>query len=180
MAFVPIQALKEMTKGNIFFETGTHKGDGIQSALEVGFDQIISIEIDKHFVEVSSNRFAKEISNGQVQIFEGDTLKIMGDVIEKINEHITFWLDAHWDVGSSICGEKKCPLYEELNFIKNHQIKNHLILIDDMRLMGSPEAWGVNVHKEKIIENILKINKDYKFSYINTPPFGEDVLVAQI
>jgi len=71
-------------------------------------------------------------------------------------------------------------LFEELGFIKNHPIKNHLILIDDMRWLGGG-LWGVGVQKEQIIERIKEINSEYKISYTNGhPSFIDDIMVAQI
>jgi len=176
------QTLKSFKHGNVFLETGAHFGDGINEALNVGFNKIISIEIEQKFIDMCNNRFSNEVASGRVQIIKGDTLKIMGEIIVNINEPITFWLDAHWD-NDGEHGEKLCPLFEELGFIKNHPIKNHLILIDDMRCMGGG-LWGTGVQKEKIIEHIKEINSEYKISYtngdLNHPAYIDDIMVAQI
>ena len=173
------QTLKLFKQGNIFIETGAHVGDGIYEALEAGFEKIISMEIEQKFVDICTNRFSNEILSGRIRIIKGDTLKIMGEIIENINEPITFWLDAHWD-NDGAHGEKLCPLFEELSFIKNHPIKNHLILIDDMRCLGGG-LWGAGVQKEQIIERIKEINSEYKISYTNGHPvFIDDIMIAQI
>jgi len=178
------QTLKLFKQGNVFFETGSSMGGGIYEALNVGFEKIISIEIEQKFIDVCTNRFSNEVASGRVQIIKGDTLKIMGDIIEKINEPITFWLDAHWD-GDGVHGENLCPIFEELAFIKNHPIKNHLILIDDMRCMGDrSNGWGCDIQREKIIEIIKKINPEYKISYTNGdlthPAYINDIMVSYI
>lgn len=177
------QTLKMFKKGNIFFETGSHRGDGIRGALDAGFQLIISVEIEQKFIDICKNRFPKEVEYGKVQIIKGDTQKIMGEVINNINEPMTFWLDAHWD-GDGDHGENLCSLYEELNFIKCHPIKDHLILIDDMRLMGGG-MWGSNIQKEKIISLVKQINNNYQISYtdgdLTVPELAKnDIMVAQV
>ena len=39
--------LTKYTNNNIFIETGTYDGKGIEQALESGFKQVYSIEIDE-------------------------------------------------------------------------------------------------------------------------------------
>ncbi len=167
--------LNKIEHGNIFFETGSHKGDGINFALVESFKRIISIEIEQKFIDICENRFKNEIESGVIQIIKGDSLKVMGDIINKIDEPITFWLDAHWDC-DGIHGDKLCPLYEELITIKNHHIKNHIILIDDMRCLGGGN-WGDGIYYDKIIEILKEINKDYKFSFVDGV-VKNDILVA--
>ena len=74
---------------------------------------------------------------------------------------ITFWLDSHWsgvaDVGCD--PETICPILYELDQIKKHPIKSHVIMIDDIRLM-IPEHFKVT--KEEIVNKIMEINPAYK------------------
>ena len=157
-----LNTLKMFKRGNVFVETGTLHGDGISKALAAGFRKIYSIDIDPGMVEPAKKLFAK---NPEVEIILGDTKRVMGDVLSKINEQCTFWLDAHWDMGP-VCGEVICPLYDELNFIKNHPIKNHLILIDDMRIVGNGHHhWGKTVQKDSIVAMIKQINSGYSIAY---------------
>ena len=34
---------------NIFFETGTHHGDGVLKALKLNFNKVLSVEIDQNY-----------------------------------------------------------------------------------------------------------------------------------
>lgn len=179
--------LNAFKKGNVFVETGTFMGDGINNALKAGFQKIYSIEVAQQYIKLTSERFRKEIEEGIVNIIFGDSKLVMGDVIKNIDEPITFWLDAHWDYGPGK-GEVYCPLYEELTFIKNHKLKDHLILIDDMRVIGNASHhWGKTVQRDRIIELINEINQDYKISYTEGdlgPDEGglraNDILVASV
>jgi hypothetical protein len=149
--------------GNIFIETGTLYGDGIKKALDAGFGRVISIDIDPAIVEAAKKQFAN--AHQRVEIILGDSKKALAETISTINEPCTFWLDAHWDMGP-VCGEVICPLYDELTAIKNHPIKNHRILIDDMRIIGNPHHhWGKTVQKDAIIAMLKQINPNYSIAY---------------
>ena len=54
---MPIQFDLSEYKSPIFIETGTYNGDGVVKALEYGFEQIYSIEIDKDRYEYCKKKF---------------------------------------------------------------------------------------------------------------------------
>lgn len=54
-------------------------------------------------------------------------------MLDNINERITFWLDGYYSCCDTALGKYWSPLIQELEHIKNHSIKNHIILIDDMQ-----------------------------------------------
>jgi hypothetical protein len=146
-----------------FFETGTSGGEGVKIALEVGFEKIFTVEID----EVQYNRvkeiYQKEISEGRLFMFLGDSFVVMPEILEKfIDKQCTFWLDAHVDGGPT--GVKRCPLLDELDYIKKYSHLNHKILIDDRRCFGG-NWWGKGITEQMVIEKIKDLNNDYKISY---------------
>ena len=112
---------------NVFVETGSNKGDGIQHALNAGFPLIKSVELNHKIYEKCVERF-KDKDN--VILFEGSSGDLLWDMIKDIETPITFWLDAHKSL--------KSPFIKELNVIKRHPIKTHSILIDDVRCMSGP------------------------------------------
>jgi len=160
----------------IFFETGTYLGDSVELALKVGFSKIISIEIEEYLQKENTKKFQQQINEGKVTLITGDTILVMEDIIKRINQPTTFWLDAHVDLG--ITGIKKCPLYEELDFIAKSNIKTHTILIDDVRLFGD-KHWGTGINLNEIKNKILSINPNYKFTF-EDGHVPSDVLVAYI
>lgn len=163
-------------KNPIFFETGTYLGDSVDLALKVGFSKIISVEIEEYLQKENITKFKQQIDEGKVELVIGDTILVMEDIIKKINQPTTFWLDAHVDRG--ITGIKKCPLYEELNFIAKSNIKTHTILIDDVRLFGSGN-WGDGISMGEIKNKILQINPNYNITFEDGHvPY--DILVAHI
>jgi hypothetical protein len=84
-------------------------------------------------------------------------------IMEVINEPVLFWLDAHIDDSS--------VTYNELKIIKNHHIKTHTLLIDDINLY---------FNKNELIDNILKINPDYMIGYESTWRGNDEILVAKL
>jgi hypothetical protein len=159
----------------VFIETGSFIGDGIQQALEAGFQKVISIELSEKYYNVCKERFK---GDPRVFIHKGDSYKVLPVVISEINEKITFWLDGHHSCGDTALGDYWAPLIQELDAIKNHKIKDHTILIDDMRCWKEPNP--VHGFSEiDIIKKLKEINIDYKTIFIDGGE-PEDILVASI
>jgi hypothetical protein len=158
-----------------FIETGSHLGNGIQQALDAGFKKVISIELSDKYFTHCENRFK---DNDNVKIVKGDSFKVLPEVIKDIDEPITFWLDGHHSCGDTALGEHWAPLMQELDVIKSHDVKNHTILIDDMRCWEEPnEVHGF--YKDDIFEKLKEINPDYKLSYEHGNQ-ADDVLAAHL
>ena len=159
-----------------FLETGTANGDCVRLALEVGFEKIFSIELNNFLQEENIKNYQSFIDEGRVNLITGDSLLELSNIIPALDKPTTFWLDAHVDDGPA--GVKKCPLYEELRSIKLSSIKNHTILIDDMRCIGSGN-WGVGIDIDTLIRLILEINPNYRICFEDGSVPG-DVLAASI
>lgn len=160
---------------DVFVETGCYLGNGIQLALDAGFKQIHSLEADINYYNSTKYRFR---NNSQVTIFYGDSSVDLWDVIKDIDQPITFWLDAHIYPPRSD-GGKNCPLIEELEQIKKHPIKTHIILIDDMHCCNT-ESFDF-LGREDFIKKLLEINPDYHIFYVDGGDAGEyknNVMVA--
>lgn len=165
----------EKYPNDVFIETGSYLGDGIQQALDAGFKNIISIELSDKYYNISKNRF---INNTNVTVIKGDSFKVLPDLIKNINCPITFWLDGHHSCGDTALGEYWTPLMQELEVIKNHHVKNHTIMIDDMRCWELPnEVHGF--YKEDIFNKLRDINPYYIFTY-EDGGVKNDILVANI
>lgn len=152
--------LKYKEDKTVFIETGTNTGDGIANALALEFEQIFSIEIDPINYNVAKERW-KNYKN--VTILLGDTANHIQSIIENISTPVFFWLDAHFNTSE--------PTYKELKFIKEHKIKTHTILIDDMSLYFSLP------HIEQTIKDI---NPNYVISYEPTWRTQKEILAAKV
>lgn len=158
-----------------FVETGSYKGDGIQYAIKAGFKSIKSVELSLALFSHCENRFR---NNPCINLYLGKSVDKLGFMIKKIEESITFWLDAHYSEGITVKGDEMSPILKELAIIEKHPIKTHTILIDDRRLFGTPH-FGI-VKEEDITKALKRINKDYHISNdTGHPDYPKDVLVAK-
>lgn len=157
-----IYTLFNENKGNhnTFIETGTHTGGGINIALSCGFKKLYSVEINPEFYNFSKERWK---NRSEVSLYLGDSKSEFPNILSQINEPSMFWLDAHISDGNST--------YIELDYLKNHSIKNHTILIDDISLYFD---------RQNIIEELIKINPNYNISYGKTWRGDQEILIAKI
>lgn len=158
----------------IFIETGSCMGDGINNALQAGFKEVHSIEISQHFLDICKNRFR---GDSRVHLHFGDSSIVLRDVLSKVNNRVTFWLDGHYSWNGTGRGNTNTPILQELAIIAEHPIKNHTILIDDVREFGTVEFDFIDV--EDIISMLRTINPDYRISF-EDGYIANDVLVAEI
>lgn len=98
-------------------------------------------------------------------------------MIAEIDEPITFWLDAHAG-NSATAGRIYAPLLHELEIIGAHKIKDHVILIDDIRLFG--QGIWVNISVDKVMAIIRAINPKYTFRFCDSRGYPQDILVAVV
>lgn len=166
-----------------FIETGTFKCEGVALALQAGFENVDSIEIFEEFY----TKAIKTISNPNVKFHLGSSESTLWDVIKDKNDKITFWLDAHYsgptpdsfqetkiETGTPM-SNVKTPLIKELEIIGKHPIKNHIIMIDDIRCCGTD--YFDYLTKEDLEKAILNINPNYKIIYEDSWE-PKDILVA--
>ena len=93
-------------------------------------------------------KFSKEIQENKVHLFLGDSNKRIKEMLDLIKEPSLIFLDGHFNNGE--------PLWGELEAIKNHFIKEHTIIVDDV-----PNYFGDgSIVKEKLLE----INPNYTFA----------------
>lgn len=152
---------------SVFYETGTYHGEMVQEFLLVA-QKIISVELAKH-LHASAVRKFKDYSH--VTIHHGDSASIIANTIQTINERIFFWLDAHYSRGETALGSKETPIVEELISIGEHSIKNHVILVDDIRCFNGTMQYPT---VEELKTEILKINQNYQIT------IDGDILVAKV
>jgi hypothetical protein len=151
---------------NAFVETGSLVGGGIDAALEAGFKSVYSIELSDKYYNICLDKYR---GKDNVHIIKGDSGLLLYGVIKDIDSKITFWLDGHHSGGDTAWGIANSPIMYELDLIKKHHIKDHIILVDDMRGFNDAD----------IRAKILEINKNYRFYYENGY-CPNDVLVAKV
>jgi len=129
----------------IFFETGTHQGDSVRDAIRLGYEKIISVEILPELQSVNQEYFK---DYPQVHLYTGDSNQLITEMLTLVDSPALFWLDGHFEHGM--------PVWAELEAIKNHPIKTHTIIIDDIGLLYPND-------QDQLKQKILEINPAYQF-----------------
>ena len=171
-----------------YFETGLwDPRDDVSSkkALSCGFNKVYCIEIREDWINLGNEIFKDEILKGRCNLYLDDSTnmeKYMNN--EELKNRTIFFLDAHVD-NINICNfKKRCPLFEELEAIKNIERKDNIILIDDLRIIKNPYPWDESTYGninflDNIKNKILEINKNYKFKTLDGY-ISDDVLMAYL
>ena len=107
-----------------------------------------------------------------IYLYNWNSEEFLEYILKTVKHKSLFWLDAHYSGGLTKFHLKKCPVLDELNQIKKHSIKEHTILIDDMRLFGTDAHDNIKI--SELTDLIKSINPKYKLTFEN------DILVAEV
>jgi hypothetical protein len=184
-----LEALRQEFGCVHYCETGLFdpRGDvSLKRALAANFTRVQSIEIRPDYVRMGQFAFKEAIAAGRCQIYQDDSVRLAKYLTDPsfVSERIMFFLDAHVDNIRIQGYQKRCPLFEELNAIASLARKDHLILIDDLRIIVRPRPWeeasyGNIDFLAAIKAKILEINPDYKFRTLDGQ-IRDDVLLAYV
>lgn len=139
---------------SVLVETGIYLGDMVE-AQGNNFKRIISIELDQHLYERAKHKFRKK---SHITIYQGDSSKILPQIMPTITESALFWLDGHYSAGFTAKGDKETPIYEELEVIFQDSTHDHILLVDDARLFTGQSDYQTI---EELSDFIRGKNKDY-------------------
>jgi hypothetical protein len=171
-----------------WFETGLwdpRSDVSSRKALSCGFDKVFCIEIRNDWVDLGKQEFKNYIEIGRYNLYLDDSTNMKKYLTSDIFKNKTmFFLDAHVDNGNIHNFKKRCPLFYELDAIKNLERKDHVILVDDLRIIKSSFPWGETSYGnidflQQIKDTILTINSEYKFGLLDGH-VKDDVLIAYI
>lgn len=163
-----IKVLKSKLKLNVFVETGTFKGETVESLKNI-FERIYSIELSQEYYTQAQEKF-KHFPH--VTLLQGDSSTQLAAVIPQLNnEAAIFWLDAHWCVASNTAGElSQCPLLGELQSIGQLHADS-VIIIDDARLfLSAPPAPHEITHWpsfNSIIKTLSSLSHSHHLIVVN-------------
>lgn len=174
---------------SVYFETGLwdpRDDVSCKKALQCNFDSVNCIEIREDWVELGKEVFADDIEKGRCRLIRDDSTNMASHFPkdEWSGAKVLFFLDAHVDNSNIHNYRRRCPLFEELDAISGLARKDHLILVDDLRILRNEHPWGENSFQninfvEKIVEKILEINPRYEFKTLNGH-VDDDVLFAYV
>lgn len=184
-----LESLRTKYNCKNYFETGLYdprKEVSSKTALKCNFGKVFSIEIREDWVNLGREVFKEEIESGRYTLYLDDSTN-MEQYLSNTNdfdERTIFFLDAHVDNSSIKNFKRRCPLFEELSSIKGLNRKDHIILVDDLRIIKNAYPWGETGFGkidflQQIKELILTINPEYKFDTLDGH-VKDDVLVAYV
>ena len=152
-----------------FFETGTYEGGGVTTALKSGYRRIISCDIDPcraRFVTGVFDRFP------QVQIICGLSVDVLADMLPKLEEPITFWLDAHDDIKYS-----PTPLLRELSLVLSRpQVCRDVVLIDDMRILRKKSKWACKTSFDALVRHVRSLAPNAHIEFHDSREGKDDIM----
>ena len=169
-----IDVFSKYTYNAIFIESGCYEGDGIVFALKAGYEKVYSVELSD---ELYFRCYEKFKDNPKVHVLHGSSGIKFRKILQEINSSATFWLDGHYSGGITAKGDTNTPLLQELEAIRNHHIKNHTIMIDDIRQLGTWDMDFITINS--VMDHLLSINPAYQFVFEHGF-IPDDVLVASI
>ena len=114
---------------DVVVETGTYFGV-TTALLAEAYKRVYTVEIDKTLFDVNAERFK---GAGNVTCLHGDSARLLPKILADLRTPAVFWLDAHYTGGITSKSDKNTPVLDELACIFAHEVKTHLILIDDAR-----------------------------------------------
>lgn len=124
----------------VLIETGS--GDGCTAVqLAEHFERVFTIEIseDKYF-----GVWGALLGYPHVLPIHGDSEEVLPHLLSKLDAPAVFWLDAHYDGGTSGRGQADTPIQRELfTVFANRRARPNVILIDDARFFGTDPAYPV-------------------------------------
>lgn len=143
-------------------ETGTYHGRMV-AAVRREFGKIITIELDEGLAQRTASRFAR---NKHITVLNGDSGKLLPQVLGDIQEPCLFWLDAHYSGEGTARAAEDSPVLREIGCILDNPIGGHVVLIDDARefdgsrgyptidslreFVGRRSGWSVSVESDII------------------------------
>ena len=165
----------------VFVETGTYTGDGIQRALDSGFETVYSCDVNRDFVNQAARRFA----DAKVTVVHGASSDVLPDILSRIDRRAVFFLDGHamppdstsrrFSPSTLLPGREDdpsayAPLRNELELILAHSVKGHVILIDDRQCFGT---WMFNgLTESEVRHTVVSSDPQYAFHHF------ENVLIC--
>jgi hypothetical protein len=134
-----IVTLTNKQKFESFVETGTYRGDMLaRISKKTSVNRILSIELDERLAAEAQLRFQK---NSRIKILQGDSGKVLVNIMPELPEPALFWLDGHYSGGVTALGATTTPIFAELQAIDSGKRNSDVILIDDIRLFNGDDGY---------------------------------------
>lgn len=164
-----VREYAERFKLRILVETGTYYGEMV-AAMKNRFAEIYSVEFDSALAQRAAKKFA---GKQHIRILEGDSQKVVPEVLQQIKEPALFWLDAGYYGWAGLQGDKQ-RLTVELEAILRDSRFRHVILMDDARgLNGQNGAPTVEQLKQRVEAEFPGRSVEVKYDILRITPCPE-------
>lgn len=164
---------KFKNKTQSFIETGSYMGDGIQLAIDSGFEKIYSIEISESHYKFCKDKFA---NNKNVKLIKGDSFFELKQLIDNSKDPFTYWLDGHYSGGTTGFGELEFPIMVELESILKRGVNGETIYIDDMRILRN---YSDDINEYKMKEILSKYKKEFTITFEKSNHDENDIMIFE-
>lgn len=125
-----LKLLQDLFNPDVFIETGTFLGKTTDTAAQI-FKDVYSIELDNWLYQEAAHNFQ---NRPNIHLYLGDSKSVLNQILPGIKDKkILIYLDAHWSGAGTACGDETTPILGELQTIKNNNVSNIVIVIDDIR-----------------------------------------------
>lgn len=157
-----------------FIETGT-LGAGTTLIAAPLFESVHTIELDERLYNLSKERL---LHLPHVICHRGESGEVLRAILPTIAGNPLFWLDAHFCGEGSAWGKNETPILEELDAIADSNVKDCVILIDDIRGFGTCKegvvyrCWSNYPTVQELKEKLLRINESFQVILVG------DILLA--
>jgi hypothetical protein len=144
---------------HILVETGTYLGDMVW-AVRKDFDEIHSIELQPGLYERARRRFA---SIPNISIHEGDSGRVLPEILERLDQPALFWLDGHYSGRMTAGREQRTPIIDELTALSNYHRQGDVLLIDDAHLFKGERGYP----SLDVVRALVARNRDVRIEVVN-------------
>lgn len=153
-------------------ETGTWEGHSA-AALASIFEGVWTIELSPQLHSEAAERHQDEPG---IEFLQGESSRVLAELLPKIESPALFWLDAHWGGSVGAGKELQCPVLQEITVIDQwHLAKDSCILIDDARWFLGPPDPKLRREDWPTFLEILDLLRDRHERYVT---ILEDVIIA--
>lgn len=170
-----IQELVATFKPDVFIETGTFNGLNAKTVAPY-FKQIHTVELSRALYEQARSVLSE---SPNVNLYWDSSPSTIAKLAPELKGHILFWLDAHYSGENTAMSnddtndpEAITSIRKELQTIKEHNLQNCTILIDDIRgfgvIVNDTEYLGCWAYPsvQEVCELGRQINPNFEFALL--------------
>lgn len=127
-----------------FVETGCYRGDGIKTAIDMGFDPVISCDINQSWLAHCASRFVSDAYRNRFSLHAGASHVALPPMCREAEGPTLFFLDAHLPEMYGMASPSSLevmPVLAELAAIRQNkaEFEHDVIICDDMRIIKSDD-----------------------------------------